>query len=200
MKLICFCGIDGSGKSSIINNFKKIYTNNYYIFKAFNYRENVNKFIIANPEILPGNIQLYTKFYRRALLEAYILDFMYFFKIEIEPLLESDHIIICDRWYHCILAFALCLNIKNTQLLNSFIKIPKGDLIFHIKSDPLFAYKRQKFSTSSFRKELTLLEEYANGYNTYFEVNKLNTIIIENLDINISTQLVLNSINDLITN
>lgn len=197
MKIVCLCGIDGSGKSSIIKLLKESGIADKLTFKSFNYRDNVKDFISQNAQISTASINNYSDSVKKSFVEAYAKDFNNFFKREIEPLQKTSSVIVCDRWFHCVLAFQEALNVNSIFTENLFHPLPKGDLVFHIYIDPKIAYARQLDSNDVSKKNLSLLEDYQNGYSKYFKKENLNLFKIQNENIKESTKIISEKINQL---
>jgi len=198
MRIVCLCGIDGAGKSTLFRSIKTSNISNECIFKSFNYRDNVNRFITSNPKIAFSSINIYSENYRNLLIDAYATDFIDFYFKEIEPLSNTDKVIICDRWFHCILAFERALSIKHKALSKRFDKCEAGTLIFYISVDPIIAFYRQSIINQNTKKNLTLLENYQKGYEDYFKEKNLNYYKIVNNNIISSFDEILNKIKQII--
>lgn len=173
MRIVCFCGIDGSGKSTLIDKIKTSALAENFLFKSFNYRDNVAQFINQNPKIDISSINRYSYRAKSRLVDAYAIDFVNFYKNEIESLEDTKKIILCDRWFHDILAFESSLSVKSKITEKLFTGINKGDLIFYINAIPEIAYKRQLRVGILSKKNLSLLVDYYNGYNNYFKNSNL---------------------------
>jgi len=190
MKIVCLCGIDGSGKSTLIERIKSSQYGPDILFKSFNYRTFVNDFLLANPTIQSSKINDYSIAQRTSFVNAYAKDFQQFYLNEIQPHFNSNKIIVCDRWLHCIFAFENCLNVKSKFVKNLFKNMLSGDLIFFVTIDPTIAFERQKSSAKNYKKGLSLLIEYQVSYERYFESSNYNFFEIKNVDLNESLKFI----------
>ena len=139
--LVAICGIDGSGKTTLINLLKDYFENHrkedVYITKQptdfyrryDRFRQYINREVNIESSII----------YELALLSA--TDKLRHYEMEIRP--NMDKIIFCDRYVFSAYAYFLARGIKDINWLTEINKLlPLPDITIYIDVDVQQAYQR----------------------------------------------------------
>lgn len=163
-KVVAVCGIDGSGKTTILAALEAAHYISSARFCAFQHRTNVARVHKLRPSISARPFLGTTD--HRALCWAYCCDFLSYYIDDIESVLPEQGVIISDRWTYCVSAFCPADNTRTdiTDILSS-IKIP--DLVIYIDVEPHVAYERIRMrGDQQPSKTLEILTFYRSGYET----------------------------------
>ncbi|MEM2900446.1 MAG: dTMP kinase, partial [Thermoplasmata archaeon] len=175
-RLISFCGVDGSGKSSLIASVSKeltkkglsvevVYANRAHLFyiknKMFYFGLPID--FVAKRVLKCNDFFEYRK-HRLGLpyALALFLDYIPFVLRKIHHSLKKNRLIITDRYIYDILVFRY-YDMYYPFIEDAFMKIaPKPDLVFLIDVPPELAFERKKEYTLEHRiKEREIYLEYA---------------------------------------
>lgn len=180
-RLICFTGIDGSGKTTISISFlDKMQENeiefNYVWCKFGSYNSVLSKllnnlsFLILKKDKnnldFPGKSEIkkntFSKIYMYFLLFIHYIDLLV--KVKLKILLDKN--IICDRYLtdtivDLILEFGLTYD-DASKLVNKLFFAPKPDLQFYINIPVDIAYERKKENSKAYlRSKVEIYDKYA---------------------------------------
>lgn len=129
-KIISISGIDGSGKSTQINNLKEYY-------------EAQNKKV----EILKAKYTPYHKYHCDALNTDLLrsimaLEFVKYYNEKIKELYDYDYLF-CDRSKACLLAYGLTYGLQNVDNIYKILELtPNPDMLFYFDMDPIVSLDR----------------------------------------------------------
>jgi len=207
-KLICFMGVDGSGKSTLSKYLcKELKTRGYkvsYIWwlecensliRKFLRKigkskvlgsKNESKKIMDKSIILTTKTTVFTEISNKLYPVIVLLDYLRFgiVKIWLSKAMNANKIIILDRFfYDVVLAiskeFALPYSIK-AKFLNLYSKLlPSPDLIFVIDVSPEISYLRKKEEIKSIENAEKIRDDYQEVYSTIYSLQQGKIIKID---------------------
>ena len=180
-KIIAFLGIDGAGKSSLINMLEEeeFFPNAVYARKT--YKENLN--LVKNfhkryygdvEDLVQGTVA-------HALAYAWALDFLHHYVENIQKWIGKKDYIICDRYSYCALAqidYTGCP--IPAELL--FDIVSKPDAVFFIDV-PVEVAEKRYYSRRSIIKEhenTYVMSKFDRAYRNLFSKLNLEVEFIEN--------------------
>lgn len=207
-KFIVFEGINGSGKTTIINKlYDKLNNNNYKvkILKFPNRTTQTGKIIdkFLKKEINFKSLKEQIKIFAENRKEC---------KDEIENLLKQNYIILCDRYIYSNIAYILSdqtiniLNNKNSEIFSIYdiikydIDLIKPDLVFLINGDHIHLRNNnimERYHNDEIKNKLIFNNYLISLFNTETTYNIINNNL-DNLNNNILQ--IYNEINNLNNN
>ena len=139
--VLAFCGIDGSGKSSLINRLEEdqLLPNARFARKSVSTNVQLVSKLYADS---PNNPEDWLRGpFAESIGAAWSLDFASHYLTEIEPALSNCQYLVCDRYVQCASAI---LHLTNTAASwhNMLRKFTKPNLIVFIDTDVLVASSR----------------------------------------------------------
>lgn len=164
MKLFVFCGIDGSGKDSLINYVYDCLFMSYRVVKLRQPGSDGKRVFLSNEN--------YTK------LQLLGLAYDYQQQIDkvIKPLSKTDSIILCSRW------FPICSQVYQGEIARRFIEcvdVIEPNLTFYVKCPVIEAYGRKQ-NKDSVDSDLAKQYQVSENYGTFFENTLLNYVMVSN--------------------
>lgn len=183
--LIAFCGMDGTGKTTLAAELNKYFTRN----KLSIYYRHAHGYSISNNSFGIQEETLYRyKWLFTILSPLILLDSFYTYFIKYKPILRHRHLL-CDRYFYDKIARLVYFGILPMYVASIFLKIlPKPDYIFCLDIDEQTARKRKKeYSENEYRK-------YRNVYNQIFASLRINPINTTKPIVHIKRQII-NQIN-----
>jgi len=177
-KIITFCGVDGVGKTTLIQQLQ----NNYGYDKiSFRKKRAVHRVKTLFSTIDYNNIHLEVNdSLKEIYVQAYFNDFVAYYQ-KIFQRLSGNDLILSDRWFYCISAFAHCLGVDYSYIENFAESLEQVHLVVFIKAQEEVIERRINMRERNRVKEksIDLLMLYQESYESYFS-NKKNVITIEN--------------------
>jgi thymidylate kinase len=188
--LICFIGIDGSGKTTyskkLQSSLNKYYSCEYLHFDtifAGNLMNIIAKIDNPNKNSSLNDITSYSEKNKRGFLKLFSMyiwalvllldDFIFYIK---KLLFRRRSVIICDRFFYDTAITLTYSGVKASLVFFIYQKVfPKPDLVIFMDIEPIIAYNRKKEDSLDYLKEKREL------YN-YFFLNFCNEKIKVNTD------------------
>lgn len=171
-KIIAVCGIDGAGKSTLIDMLKKDLNGNEYVYPKKKIHINSN---LINNYINPFRNS--NSYYFRTNSYGCAFDFLAHYDESIKPYLLSNNVLICDRYKYCYLAYAYQVSSTFGDICHLLKTVPEADYVLYIDTDPSIAQKRLDMR----EEKINDLKGFAKAYKHLFKSYK-NVIRIENND------------------
>lgn len=169
MKLYTFCGIDGSGKDSIINFVYEVLKRKYDVIKIRQPSEKGKAELLNN--LNSEKLQLLGLAY----------DYQQQVESVIKPLEKTNTIILCSRW------FPVCSQVYQGDIAREYIKlvdIIEPEITFYVKCPVSQAYLRNNQNADNIDIDFGKQSLVAQRYENFFESTLLNTVTVDNHDKN----------------
>lgn len=169
--LICFIGIDGSGKTtlckSLTNELKNRGVPSRYVYGRFLPKITAPVFKVLSPFMIKKNTRIVTKNAQNSMkgnniLKNQIISYIYItgvlfdqilqilLKVCLPSLFKKEEIVVCDRWFFdtALLDIGVPCGYDNKRIIR-FIQrflplFPKAHLVFLVVVPPKIAEKRKK--------------------------------------------------------
>ncbi|PQP79502.1 dTMP kinase [Candidatus Phytoplasma phoenicium] len=169
MKLIVFEGLDGSGKTSLINYLQTQFKTPHQLYQG-----------LGSSSIGKEIRDLFLNFQQVDYLTRFYLSLANMTQIQAE-LFKKNQLIILDRWLPSTYAYQLfpfskekkqLLPLKKIFKINHEIILKKPDLLIYLDIDPLIGRTRKKKQKNHQRdlierQSLTYFQTVRQGYNHY---------------------------------
>ncbi|WAN63178.1 Thymidylate kinase [Candidatus Phytoplasma rubi] len=190
MKLIVFEGLDGSGKTSLINSLQPHLKTPFQTYQG-----------LGSSSLGKEIRDLFLNFQQVDYLTRFYLSLANMAQIQAEliiPQLKNNQLIILDRWLPSTYAYQLFPFFKEKKqllLLKKIFKInhetilKKPDLLIYLDIDPLIGRTRKKKQKNHQRdvierQSLTYFQNVSQGYDHYFThyTNGIKKLILSGTD------------------
>jgi dTMP kinase len=142
--LVAITGIDGAGKSSLVNALSEADLAPGVTVAVVNKRERQclpRLLRLHGPRSLERDMQ-YDRGLATAIRWAHAYDFLSFYENEALPALRSSPLVISDRWTLCSIAYANTGVRLGAQVAEALSCCRTPDLVIHLDIDPAVAYQR----------------------------------------------------------
>ena len=140
--IIALVGIDGAGKSTIIDLLKNDFATNDVEFIHKVHRENTTRLERMNPDFANSPDAYWAGNFARAWRWAHALDFLKFYEEQFLPRFNAGHSVIADRWIECVIAFANAGTNIRPEIEALLAPCRPADLTIMIDVDPTEAGRR----------------------------------------------------------
>jgi dTMP kinase len=168
---ICFEGLDGSGKGTMLSLTAEFLFNNFKEFDIILTREptfsafgkQIRKLLLEDKTPMSNAKQL---------LQLYLDDRKEHLEKVIKPALQKNSIVLCDRYKYSTIVYQQAQGIEVEKIINLHERMLVPDITFILDVSPQTALKRikeQRSSLEKFEKEFFLEELRQN----YLELPKL---------------------------
>jgi dTMP kinase len=167
--IIAICGIDGSGKSTIIDRLRAEPMLRDACFIKKQDKENINRVIDLNTPIGPMP-QAYLKGPLAASIRwAHAFDYLRFYETTVRPLTRRHSILVSDRWSFCPIAFAN-VGTRLAEDIDFLLRhVGRPDLTIFLDVDAETAFARLQARGPVLDDEhIDLLRAYREAYENYF--------------------------------
>lgn len=137
------CGIDGSGKSSLISDLCE--TEAFRAARVFKKerRNHGDRLVRLNKDAASAVGAFATGSFALAQRWAYAIDFLSFVRNEVEAHWSGDAPVLLDRWTPCLIAWCRMLRTAKTEPIEAFAhRIPKPDTVVYLEVNPTEAWRR----------------------------------------------------------
>lgn len=178
--IVAFCGIDGSGKSALVNLLaERQLIPNCRAFRKVR-GHNVTRIIqshhMESPSYLSGPMA-------RLLCQAYAIDFVDYYRNVQPQLIEA--IGIMDRWKPCLEAWSSLLPARDRRSVQTLYSgLPDADIVFFLDTDPIIAHSRvRQRRTKGTDENLGVLQQLRSAYISVFESYRGRVVLLEQSDL-----------------
>lgn len=185
---IAFCGIDGAGKSSLINKLLvKSEFSESLVFKK-EWRDNSDRlFRLHSPRpeggdfLLEGGYAIQQKW-------AYSLDYLVYVQREVIPQIDAAPLgshFFFDRWTPCILAWAnMVTNMDESGISALLQAFPVVDQVVFVETDAATAYSRiQRRGGAKPDEAINVLERFMEAYESVLPTVGVPIYRVQNEDL-----------------
>lgn len=141
-KIVAVCGLDGSGKSSLLKLLRDDPRFGRAVFVSKRSKENVNSVVqfCSDTEHPPDD---YVRGpFAEAIRWAYAFDFLKFYEEEVLPHLGQEVLIISDRWSACSITYAEAGTGLGDEIYQLLGCVPPPDLTVYLDVSPDEAVRR----------------------------------------------------------
>lgn len=161
--LIVFCGMDGTGKTTLAKKVGEYLQKNNIVFQynhAHGYAMSQNSMAINDKQI--NRFRFLLRFFTPFL----ILDNMVNYLINFRPIFTKK-ILICDRYFYDKIARQLFYGVIGKTVARIYLSIlPKPHLVFFLDIDPKIAFERKKeYSLKDYQRFQQMYRFVANTLN-----------------------------------
>lgn len=179
--LIAFSGIDGAGKTTLVQELTRLpFLAAAHVFKK-TYRDNTDRLgrfygaHLTDPRnYLEGPFALEQRW-------AYALDFLWFYQHEIATKLQDGSVALLDRWTPCIDAWTAMVEHPAAASIHALSsRLPPPHVVFHLQVDPALAWNR--ICERGFPKpdeDLSILRAFHSSYRKVLPRLTMPTYIID---------------------
>ena len=193
--LFAFCGIDGSGKTTVIDNvYKKLRVNHSKVEKTKVNLESLKIWYEYSEKYFSDIYEFYDAVNPDLVRIGVALDFVKHYK---RKKFDSNAIVLCDRFSMCYLACGLAYGMKEVETMNKMFNLVEEPVIyFYFDIEPDRAIERLigRFDYNEREENFELLCKVKMAYDKLL-ANKKNVVTINaNLKCEQITEVVYNTI------
>jgi thymidylate kinase len=166
--IVAFCGIDGSGKTTMVNCMSK---DPRFRTAAFvnNQKEDYHRLLRLAPPIDPLPEAYLNGSFAQAARWALALDFLRFYERIVQPLEYNAALIVSDRWSFCTITLADVFTNLSAEIEFTLRNVPLPTLTFYLEVDPKDAIGRlQRRGPLAHDEHIQLLTACRDAYDRYF--------------------------------
>ncbi|MGL5711379.1 MAG: dTMP kinase [Paraclostridium sp.] len=157
-------GIDGVGKTTLIEHLKNAYVHKVVFIKSLS-----DSFYAKEAKKMLKND---TNFNTTLFMNLCLLDIAYLSKTVVIPALKAGKTVVCDRWYHSTYSYYVGFSENQSQsisLISTFInslKLAKPDIIYLLNCpiDIAANRMRERNQTDAFEKNIDKLKSVQQIY------------------------------------
>ena len=167
--IIAFCGIDGSGKTTIVDRLRRDPRFRAASFVKKEQKEDFERLLRLAPPREPMPTAYFHGMFAQASRWAHALDFLRFYETVVRPLEPVAPLIVSDRWSFCTITFAdIGTNLK-AEIEFILRSVPGPALTFYLDVDPKVAIERlTRRGPLAHDEHAELLAAYRDAYERYF--------------------------------
>lgn len=168
--IVAFCGIDGSGKTTLVERLRKDPRFRTAAFVKKEQKEDFERLLRLAPPSAPIPDAYLHGFFAHASRWAHALDFLRFYEKVVKPLEGGAPLIVSDRWSFCTITFAdIGTNLK-AEIEFILQSVPVPQLTFYLDVEPRVAIDRlERRGSLAHDEHLDLLTAYGLAYERYFD-------------------------------
>jgi len=181
--IVALIGIDGAGKSSVIDRLRTDPRFSTVQFVRKKKRYCVDSIATAFPDAGRDEQDYLHGPFAAAVRWAHAFDFLRFYEEEVRPHIDSAACIVSDRWSVCSAAFAAEGPQLDSDVEEVLGCVPPADLLIYLEVSPDLAMKRITSTRRPFGDEsLCLLEAFRVGYERVLQRAKSIVVRIDTSD------------------
>ncbi len=185
--MIAFCGIDGSGKSTIVSKLSARLADHNIIPLRKTDRTNSETLYQAFPNDSLLDQAGFPTDLGRNMAVASLYDFLRYFLNHASPEIQKDQTILLDRWVPCVQSYAGEV-LGASELVDFQLReVPVPDIVFNVIVPPEVAYNRIVSSRKPLRDEsIRMLELFAAAYEKVLGAADYRVIPLENTTLDLA--------------
>jgi len=187
-RVVAFCGIDGAGKTSTLARLREDIRFQRAMFVGPKRGDNLQRLARLHSDRHKETSEHMNGDYASSIRWAYAFDFLRFYEDEVMPLLDTDVLILSDRWSYCISAYAWEGTAIRHEIEFLLSCVQPVDLIVYLDVEPEQAQHRMiGRGKSESDKAIELLSPYREAYKAMFAAISVPvfTVYNDNLDITV---------------
>lgn len=176
--LISICGIDGAGKTTLIQRLRVDPSLSYVSYFEKTRRRNADAVMALYGSTMAHGEDRQSTRVREAFRIANVLDFLVQYSAEAEPLLGESRCIVTDRWTPCSLAKARGTGAES-YVAALVSKVPPPDLVLYLDIPVIEA--QQRLVSPDFDEDIDTLRRFRQSYEEVFLEMGLRIVRIADL-------------------
>jgi thymidylate kinase len=182
-KLIAICGVDGVGKSTLIDMLENDLGQQDILFTRKNIHKNSDLIKQFHGVLRKEQQDWFASSFSRANAFACAFDFLAHYHEIIKPIISDGRVAICDRYKPCYLAYGFVVSSVYEDICDLLMNIPEAEYIFYIDAHIDLIMKRLASKEPDEIHNKSLLIAYANAYEQILESQSNVVRIYNNEDI-----------------
>lgn len=168
-KIIAICGIDGSGKSTVIAELREDAAFRDACFLKKDDKDNFSRVIELNKPIGPMPRAYLEGALATAIRWAHAFDYLRYYETTVRPLTRRSSLIVSDRWSFCPIAFAGVGTALVGEISFLLRHVDEPDLTIFLDVEPDLAFARLEARGPVLDDEhVDLLHAYRTAYKDFF--------------------------------
>lgn len=178
-RIIVFCGVDGAGKTSLVNALERRGIPN----AAFIRRNNCLCLSLVDryySRVKPNPSDWVSGTFAETVAHAAFVDFLVHFDENIRPLIGRYDYLFCDRYLYCFIAYLRVVR-PELEILSGLSAIPCPDLVIHVTTEMASLVERyEKRGGASEDESIELMSKLDLEYRTLLESLGDRAVRVEN--------------------
>jgi len=171
--VIAVCGIDGSGKTSLVECLRRDDRLTGAAFVKKEQKEDFQRLLRLSPPTEAVPEAYFRGYFAEAARWAHALDFLRFYENVVAPIGKTCPVIVSDRWTFCTITFAEIGTNLALQIEWLLRNVPLPALTVYLDIDPEIALQRLlSRGALAHDEDLELLRAYRDAYRKYFATYK----------------------------
>jgi thymidylate kinase len=178
-RLIVFCGVDGAGKTSLVNALERRGIPNAAFIRR-------NKCLCLSlldryySRVKPNPSDWVSGTFAETIAHAAFIDFLIHFDENIRPLIGRYEYLFCDRYLYCFIAYLRVVR-PELEILSVLSAIPAPDLVIHVTTEMARLTERyENRGGASEDESIELMSKLDREYRTLFESLGGRAVRVEN--------------------
>lgn len=168
-RFIVFCGIDGAGKTTIVQRLKREASLKDALFLKRAEKPNFDRLMRLSRSSIPMPEAYLQGSFADAIRWAHAFDYLRYYEAAIRPIENSGNLVFSDRWSFCSITFADAGTKLGSDVEFLLRCIPRPALTFYLDIDEKTAADRiSRRGPLAEDEDLSLLAAYRAAYERYF--------------------------------